>query len=624
MALKRLDEEFDLKAGTQLLPYMRRLLPSLEARFQSVEATAKQYSELIEYIRAAAVLRMNEILIPATEDIIEVTKLGFLLGPSSTLIRGELGIKYFFIDEGPQRNTFTPSPYVIIEREANHDDYGIARMLQYSQETGQLDLEITAWHGNPGPWSDWVISSTPGMADSTKLYHDAVGPMHEEVVDSTEQVRVMRDEIIAAAEALEEADLDVYNYVRRDGTVPFIAPQQGVNPPVGSNDANFATTSWSRARMIEYTSNALLRTGGTMTGTLTLAGPPASPLHAATKAYVDSIIGQGGVINNSVTLQTVNPSLRLYPTGPSQLRQIEALGQQGSGRWAMYLADNAPETGGDTGSNFSLVRYGDSGSIIDTALGVNRQTGITSVKGLYSAGHINALGDISAYRPGSPTTGALYLNQAKTAYHFFDGSNHVFSGGGVSVAQLTSGHINCLSIYTQGYGITTWGMTSHGHVQVNSSLRAQIMYVSSTGPQIVMEDTDWGNMHIHHQGGNIGFLNHVGNWIQYTSYNGHIWSPAYGWMHDYINGQASAYAWSAADYRYNQLVSNTRWVHAGDIHWGWYYQQLVEIGHAAVTGIFVNGDLATGWYGMNNCYGARWRQLQHCIAGGWYTSYWAS
>ena len=27
--------------------------------------------------------------------------------------------------------------------------------------------------------SDWVISSTPGMADSTKLYHDAVAPMHD-------------------------------------------------------------------------------------------------------------------------------------------------------------------------------------------------------------------------------------------------------------------------------------------------------------------------------------------------------------------------------------------------------------------------------------------------------------
>jgi hypothetical protein len=622
MALKRLDEEFDLKAGTQLLPYMKRLLPSLEARFQSVEATAKQYSELIEYIRAAAVLRMNEILIPATEDIINVTKLGFLLGPSSTLILGEIGIKYFFIDEGPQRDTFTPSPYVIIERVANHDDYGIARMLQYSQETGQLDLEITAWHGNPGPHSDWVISSTPGMADSTKLYHDAVGPMHDTVVDSTEQVRIMRDEIIAAAEALEEADLDVYNYVRRDGTVPFIAPQQGVNPPVGSNDANFATTSWSRARMIEYAGNALQRTGGTMTGPLTLAGPPGSPLHAATKAYVDSIIGQGGVINNSVTLQTFNPSLRLYPTGPSQLRQIEAVGQQGMGKWTMHLADNTPETGGDVGSNFALVRYGDSGSIIDTPLGISRQTGVTSVKGINSAADVNVIGDIWAYRLAAPTTGRLYLNQAKTAYHAFDGTNHLLVGGGLNCGPLTSGHINSLSIYTQGNAITTWGLTSHGQVTVNGAAVANALTVSSTGPMITMQDTDYGPHYVHAQQGNIGFLNYNQNWIQYTTVNGHIWSPAYGWMHDYINGQANAYAWQAADYRYNQLVSRNRWVHAGDLNFDWYYYQLGEIGHACVTGLWVVG-LYYGGY-ASSVYQARYRQPQHMIAGGWYTSYWES
>ena len=616
MALKRLDEEFDLRPGTQLLPYMKRLLPSLEARFQSVEATAKQYSELIEYIRAAAVLRMNEILIPATEDIINVTKLGFLLGPSSTLILGELGIKYFFIDEGPQRDTFTPSPYVIIERKANHDDYGIARMLQYSQATGQLDLEITAWHGNPGPHSDWVISSTPGMADSTKLYHDAVGPWAEQVATDTEQVRIMRDEIIAAAENLEEADLDVYNYVRRDGTIPFTGLQHGVVPAVGSNDTTFPTTSWTRARMIEYAGNALLRTGGTMTGPLTLAGPPGNPLHAATKAYVDSIIGQGGVINNSVTLQTVNPMLRLYPSGPNQARRIEALGQQGMTKWAMNLADATPETGGETGSNFSLVRYGDSGSLIDAPLSISRQTGIMSVKGLASSADVNVIGDLWAYRLAAPTTGTLYLNQAKTASHVFDGTNHQLVGGGLTVGPLTSGHITCLSINTQGNLTTTWGLTSHGNVTVNGVHRVNGgLTVASTGPMITMADTDWGNMSVHSNQGLIGFLNNGNNWIQYTTVNGHIWAAAYGWMHDYINGQANAYAWQAADYRYNQLVSRNRWVHAGDVDLTW--GGTGEIAHAAITGITFNNYYL-------NVSSIRTRQLQHMIAGGWYTSYWES
>ena len=73
MALKRFDEEFELKPGTQLLPYMKRLLPSLEGRFQSLEGTADAYSKVMDDIRASALMRMNEILIPATADIIEVT-----------------------------------------------------------------------------------------------------------------------------------------------------------------------------------------------------------------------------------------------------------------------------------------------------------------------------------------------------------------------------------------------------------------------------------------------------------------------------------------------------------------------------------------------------------------------
>ena len=249
MALKRLDEEFELKPGTQLLPYMQRLLPSLEGRFQSLEATADAYSVVMEEIRASALMRMNEILIPATEDIIEVTKLGFLLAPSSTPVTLSIGIHYFIVDEGPQRNSFTPSPYVLVEREANIDDYAIARVMDYVQETGDLVLQITAFHGNPGPHSDWVISSTPGMADSTKIYHDAVGPMYETVVTDAAQVAADKIEIMAAIDALEAAGLDVNAFIRRDGTVPFIATQTGVAPAPGANDAKLVTAAWSRARI---------------------------------------------------------------------------------------------------------------------------------------------------------------------------------------------------------------------------------------------------------------------------------------------------------------------------------------------------------------------------------------
>ena len=148
MALKRLDEEFELKPGTQLLPYMKRLLPSLEGRFQDLEGTQDMLAAVNEDIRAAALLRMNEILIPATQDILEVTQLGFLLAPITgeyTLVMGYMTLQ---IEEGVQRDTFTPSPYLIIEH--TPDDYAIARTMSYDQELGILEINVTALHGKPG------------------------------------------------------------------------------------------------------------------------------------------------------------------------------------------------------------------------------------------------------------------------------------------------------------------------------------------------------------------------------------------------------------------------------------------------------------------------------------------
>ena len=236
MALKRLDEEFELKPGTQLLPYMKRLLPSLEGRFQSLEGERATFEDTLDDVRSVALTRINEYLIPATEAITEVTELGFLLGPSTSSVRLELGQKTFIITEGPQRDSFTPSPYVIVEREANIDDYAIARVLDYDRETGALILNLTAAHGNPGPHTDWVISSTPGMANSTKLYHDAVAPMHDQVAANTAQVAADAARVQAAADALFAAGLDAQAFVRKDGTVPFLAVERGVAPPVGAND----------------------------------------------------------------------------------------------------------------------------------------------------------------------------------------------------------------------------------------------------------------------------------------------------------------------------------------------------------------------------------------------------
>lgn len=47
-------------------------------------------------------------------------------------------------------------------------------------------------------------------------------------------------------------------------------------------------------------------------------------------------------------------------------------------RWALNFGDNAPEGGGNAGSNFTLLRFNDIGALIDTPLSVNRANGQVS------------------------------------------------------------------------------------------------------------------------------------------------------------------------------------------------------------------------------------------------------
>jgi hypothetical protein len=398
MALKRLDEEFELKPGTQLLPYMKRLLPSLEGRFQDLEETATIYAKVIEDIRAAALMRMNEILIPATEDIIKVTQLGFLLAPVSTMYTLVLGYMAILVDEGPQRETFTPSPYLIIEHTQN--DYGIARLIAYDQATGLLEMTVTAIHGVAGPWNDWMVSSTPGMADSTKLYHDAVAPMHAEVKTDYDEIVAMHAEILSVADDLEGAGIDLFNYVRKDGTTPFTAVQTGVAPQASANDISLVTSAWTRARINEYLANAVQRAGDTMTGPLTLAALPSQPMHATSRSYVDGAVSTmastklntngGQVITGGFTFTPY-----VQPSGSFTVNAVNGNYQAISNVGAFTIT--APVT--DSAMDLMVINGAGSGAITFVGFTVGPNTGdlLTSVNGHRFIISIRRIVNISTY-----------------------------------------------------------------------------------------------------------------------------------------------------------------------------------------------------------------------------------
>ena len=92
-------------------------------------------------------------------------------------------------------------------------------------------------------------------------------------------------------------------------------------------------------------------TGGTMTGGLTVSVPAATPAFLALR----SDAGQYRYVQASTGLLT---------------------------RWQILLANNAVEAGANTGSDFQIARFNDSGVFMDFPLTINRASGSLSASGV--------------------------------------------------------------------------------------------------------------------------------------------------------------------------------------------------------------------------------------------------
>jgi hypothetical protein len=97
-------------------------------------------------------------------------------------------------------------------------------------------------------------------------------------------------------------------------------------------------------------------------------GGPYLPLIGGTVANL--------TVGNVLTVLGSN-SLVLNAVAAGQQRAILAQ-QNGANRWQMILADQTPESGANSGSNFSLHPISDAGAMLPVAFSVNRATGVVT------------------------------------------------------------------------------------------------------------------------------------------------------------------------------------------------------------------------------------------------------
>jgi hypothetical protein len=161
----------------------------------------------------------------------------------------------------------------------------------------------------------------------------------------------------------------------------------------GTPAADFYVTYYNDAGVAQ--GHALV--GNRVTGLLSVKGDPTVPLGIATKQYVDSNAGSGGLDqatadaryvnvagdmmsgNLTISTATASPALTLNGipgTGPQIFARINNVA-----RWQLMLGDGGAESGANAGSDIALGGFDDAGALINYPLRIKRSSGLATVVG---------------------------------------------------------------------------------------------------------------------------------------------------------------------------------------------------------------------------------------------------
>lgn len=176
-----------------------RLLKAIEARLNPLEDQSGSLDAAIEAIRKVGLDRINEVLVPAIQLILEFQSKGFLVASSSTAATlGNGNILTLIIGDEQGRAIFTPAPFVALTREATPNDYAICRTVSYVQDSGVYICEVVAFAGAAGPHSDWVIGALAGSTIAQQTMLTAAQALSAQV--AADRITVGNDKTVVATD----------------------------------------------------------------------------------------------------------------------------------------------------------------------------------------------------------------------------------------------------------------------------------------------------------------------------------------------------------------------------------------------------------------------------------------
>lgn len=249
-------------------------------------------------------------------------------------------------------------------------------------------------------------------------------------------------------------------------------------PSAGDNDTSLATTAFVTAAMTAAGSVTPSNANPGMNGT---AAPGTSALYArgdhVHPSDTSRVAKAGDTLTGDLSIAKASPNF--YVNKPATSGQDCGLFGEtnGKARWYVDVGDNAAETGGNAGSNFSIHRYDDAGGYLGAALSIARSTGAWAVTGsLGVSGQLSVSGAMVLNYQG--TTGGTNYSQP-IYFQALGAENTIYTQGYHTPGVIAAYHIivgagdtrfdHSGNLYLTGNGLKpgggAWGDTSDARIK---------------------------------------------------------------------------------------------------------------------------------------------------------------
>lgn len=237
---------------------VNQIFSDIDRRLNGAEALATVVDRELGNFLQDALLRLDATVVSTASKFQRLAEHGFLIAESDTSVTlTAADTPVIVIPEGDERELFTPSEFVMLTRKANTTDYAILRTMSYDRETGEYQGEIISVAGNPGPFTDWELSSVAGSTIAVRSMLEQVETARSQVVADAAQVASDRAFVEGIADEIQEGAVISVN--GQTGVVTITASGIGaapVNSPTftgspaaptpasNSNSTRIATTSF--------------------------------------------------------------------------------------------------------------------------------------------------------------------------------------------------------------------------------------------------------------------------------------------------------------------------------------------------------------------------------------------